>query len=129
MVGHDHAHQHGSRTAQGPGPQEERAHAGGHREHHAMMVADYRRRFWVSLALTLPVLGLAPLVQGLLGLGEALRFPGEGYVRFVLASAIFAYGGWPFLKGLVEELARKRPGMMTLIGLAISAAPSTGNPP
>jgi P-type Cu2+ transporter len=93
-----------------------------HQSHHAHMVADFRRRFWVSLVLSIPILILAPLIQGLLGLKEALAFPGDGYVQFTLATAVFFYGGWPFLKGLADELRKKEPGMMTLIGLAILVA-------
>ncbi|MEJ2085807.1 MAG: HAD-IC family P-type ATPase, partial [Acidobacteriota bacterium] len=86
------------------------------------MVADFRRRFWVSLTLTGPVLLLAPMIQRALGLEQALAFPGDDLVQFVLASVIFFYGGWPFLRGLVDELGRKTPGMMTLIGLAVGVA-------
>jgi Cu2+-exporting ATPase len=86
------------------------------------MVADFRRRFWVSLALTVPILALAPLIQRFLGLEDALAFPGDRYVQSLLASVVYFYGGWPFLKGLVEELRQKKPGMMTLIGVAISVA-------
>ncbi|MCF8130634.1 MAG: heavy metal translocating P-type ATPase [Deltaproteobacteria bacterium] len=86
------------------------------------MVADFRRRFWVSLVLTIPILVLAPLLQNIFGLTKTLSFPGEGYVQFVLATAVFFYGGWPFLKGLVDELKKKEPGMMTLIGLAVMVA-------
>jgi len=86
------------------------------------MVADFRRRFCVSLVLTVPVLALAPHIQGWLGLGHALTFPGVTWVQLALASAIFFHGGWPFLTGLVSELAARRPGMMTLIGLAITVA-------
>ncbi len=96
---------------------------GGHAGHdHAAMVADYRRRFWVSLALTVPVLALAEMIQHWLGVEEGWAFPGRGYLEFVFASAIFFYGGWPFLTGLMGELRRRRPGMMTLIALAISVA-------
>ena len=95
---------------------------GGHHDHHAHMVADFRRRFWVSLILTLPVLILAPLIQRILGLEEALAFPGDSYLQFAFASIVYLYGGWPFLKGLIDELGAKRPGMMTLIALAISVA-------
>ena len=94
----------------------------GHMGHHAMMVADFRRRFWVSLALTVPVLVLAPMIQGFLGLRDVLRFPGDGYVQFVLASIIFFYGGRPFFKGIYDELGKRQPGMMTLIALAITVA-------
>jgi Cu2+-exporting ATPase len=74
------------------------------------------------LILTVPVLALAPLIQRVLGLEEALAFPGDRLVQFVLASAVFFYGGWPFLKGLFEELSKKTPGMMTLISVAITVA-------
>src|SRR5438128_6343990 len=86
------------------------------------MVADFRRRFWVSLVLTIPVLVLARHIQGWLGLHDALAFRGDGLVQFVLASAVFCYGGRPFLTGLVDEIRTRRPGMMTLIGLAITVA-------
>ena len=86
------------------------------------MVADFRRRFWVSLVLSIPVILLARHIRGWLGLGDALAFPGDSFVQFVLASAIFFYGGWPFLTGLVGEVRARRPGMMTLIGLATAVA-------
>ncbi len=93
-----------------------------HDNHHAHMVAEFRRRFWASLILTVPVLVLAPMIQRLLGLEEALGFPGDHLLQFAFASAVFFYGGWPFLKGLFEELGKRSPGMMTLIALAISVA-------
>jgi Cu2+-exporting ATPase len=98
------------------------AHAGGHAGHHAHMVADFRRRFWVSLVLTIPVVILSPMIQDVLGLREVLHFPGDTFVLFGFSTVIFFYGGWPFLKGLFEELGKREPGMMTLIGLAISVA-------
>ena len=135
---HDHAHDHAHGQAGGPRPPDQlpqhehhaRHAAPGHpgesarplTSHHAHMVADFRRRFWVSLVLTVPVLVLAPHIQGWLGLHDALTFPGDNLVQFVLASAIFFYGGWPFLTGLVGEVRTRRPGMMTLIGLAIAVA-------
>ncbi len=86
------------------------------------MVADYKRRFFVSLVLTLPILALSPLIQGALGLEEALAFAGDRYLLFALGSAVYLYGGWPFLTGLLSEVAKRQPGMMTLIGLAVSVA-------
>lgn len=103
---------------------EHHEHSGhnGHQGHHAHMVEDFRRRFWISLALTVPILLLSPMIQGFLGLGDSLRFPGDLYLNFLFSSAVFFYGGWPFLKGLFDELKEKNPGMMTLIALAISVA-------
>jgi P-type Cu2+ transporter len=95
----------------------------GHMGHdHSAMVADFRARFWVSLLLTIPVLILSPMIQGALGLERDLAFPGSGYVLFVFATAIFVYGGRPFLAGMKSEIAVRRPGMMTLIGIAILVA-------
>ena len=98
-----------------PRPAAHEGHGG-----HASAVADFRRRFWVSLALTVPVVLLSDVVQRLLGF--ELRFAGDRWVQLALASAVYVYGGWPFLTGLVDELGKKRPGMMTLVALAISGA-------
>jgi P-type Cu2+ transporter len=89
---------------------------------HAAMVADFRNRFWVSMILTVPILALSPLVQDLLGLRERLAFRGESYVLFGLSAVVYLYCGWPFLKGIYYELTARRPGMMTLIAVAISTA-------
>ena len=94
----------------------------GHEDHHAHMAADFRRRFWISLVLTLPVLALSPMLQSWVGLRGSIRFAGDMYVSFAFASAVFWYGGWPFLKGIVKEIKSREPGMMTLIAVAISVA-------
>jgi Cu2+-exporting ATPase len=91
-----------------------------HANHHEMMVRDFKRRFFVSLILTIPILILSPLIQKFLGF--TISFTGDKYVLFVLAAIVFFYGGWPFLKGIVLELKKKQPGMMTLIALAITVA-------
>jgi Cu2+-exporting ATPase len=98
----------------------EQGHHGGH--DHQAMIADFRRRFWVSLALTVPILLLSPLIQGFLGLTDVLAFAGDDYVLLALSSVVFVYGGWPFLSGMVSELRERSPGMMTLIALAITVA-------
>src|SRR5467141_3881958 len=90
--------------------------------HHAHMVDDFRRRFWVSLALTDPMLATSEMIQHFLGLRATLAFPGDRYVEFAFASAVYFYGGRPFLTGLVDELRKKLPGMMTLVALAITVA-------
>ncbi|TDI71347.1 MAG: cadmium-translocating P-type ATPase [Bacteroidetes bacterium] len=86
------------------------------------MVEEFKKRFWISLILTPPILILSPLIQGFLGLGESLRFTGDRYVLFALATLVFLYGGRPFLKGFFDELSRRTPGMMTLIAVAIGTA-------
>ena len=93
---------------------------GGRHAGHA--VAQFERRFWISLALTVPIVLLSPMIQHWLGLGERLRFPGDQYIAFALATAVYFNGGWPFLTGLVGELKHKQPGMMTLVALAITTA-------
>lgn len=97
-------------------------HSGDHHNHHAHMVEDFRKRFWISLVITVPLLLLSPLIQQFLGLEETFRFSGDKYILFLLSSVIFIYGGYPFITGLVNELKAKNPGMMTLIALAIGVA-------
>jgi Cu2+-exporting ATPase len=86
------------------------------------MVADFRRRFWISLMVTVPILALSPLIQRLLGLDRTIRFTGDLYILFLLSSFVFFYGGYPFLKGIYDELKALKPGMMTLISVAITTA-------
>ncbi len=86
------------------------------------MIVDFKKRFWISSVLTLPILILSPMAQKLVGLKGIITFKGDLYILFILSSFIFFYGGWPFLKGTKDELKKKQPGMMTLIGVAISSA-------
>lgn len=94
-------------------------HYGRHYGHH---VEDFKRRFYISLSFTIPILALSPLIQKVLGLSDLFRFPGDKLVLWALSSCVYFYGGWPFLKGLLSEIRNHQPGMMTLIGLAISVA-------
>jgi len=115
--------EHESHEASSHAPDDHADHGDDHGDHHAHMVEEFRRRFWVSLALTVPILLLSPLIQGWLGLeGVLAAIPAQRPLSFLLSSAVFFYGGWPFLTGLVEELADRQPGMMTLIALAIGVA-------
>jgi P-type Cu2+ transporter len=97
------------------------SHRGGG-SHQGHMIADFRRRFWICLALTVPVLILSPVIQQFLGLGDRLRFGGGTYLLFAFSSFVFFYGGWPFFKGIIEELRKHSPGMMTLVAVATSVA-------
>ncbi len=88
--------------------------------HHKMMLQDFKKRFIVSIFLTIPILVLSPLIQRFLGF--ELVFEGRNILLFILSSIIYFYGGWPFLKGIYNELSEESPGMMTLISVAISVA-------
>lgn len=102
-----HAHQHGE-------DQEHDKHAG----HSVKMFKD---KFWLSLALTIPVLAYSEMIQHWLNFTPP-AFPGSQYVPFVFSTIIFFYGGTVFIKGAWGELKAKLPGMMTLISLAIITA-------
>ncbi len=124
----DHGHQggkeqqmmdHAARTRKNGGMQHG-DHGGG--DHHAMMVADFKRRFWISLAVSIPILVLSPMIQQFLGFEGAVSFTGDSYVLFALSTIVFFYGGWPFLKGIYDEMKAREPGMMALIALAITVA-------
>jgi P-type Cu2+ transporter len=91
-------------------------------DHHSHLLDDFKRRFWISLVITLPILMLSPMIQGFLGLGDSTRFTGDIFVLFGISSIVFFYGGYPFLKGLIDESKSVNPGMMTLISLAIIVA-------
>ena len=105
----------GHKSSQGNGK-----HEGG--DHHEHMVADFRIRFWISLGATVPIMALSPMIQSFLGFKQSLGFSGDIYALWALSSFVFIYGGWPFLKGLFDELQKKQPGMMTLIAVAIATA-------
>lgn len=119
---HDH-HAHMSH-GQAPAAAGQTAHQDhGHQGHdHGAMVKDYRRRFFICLAFTPPVLALSPMLQHFVGLGETWRFGGDMYILAALSTVVYIIGGTPFLKGLVTELRGRNPGMMTLIAIAITAA-------
>jgi P-type Cu2+ transporter len=91
-------------------------------DHGAMMLADFKKRFWVSFIITIPILLLSPLIQEFLDIKKIVSFSGDIYVLFALSSIVFFYGGYPFLKGIFDELRSASPGMMTLIAIAITTA-------
>ncbi|MPZ91656.1 MAG: copper-translocating P-type ATPase [Actinobacteria bacterium] len=96
-------------------------HDHGHGDHAGHDPAMFRDRFWITLALTLPVVFFSEMFQGLLGY-RAPDIPGSEWISPVLGTVIFVYGGRPFLVGAYSEARSRAPGMMLLIGLAITVA-------
>src|SRR5688572_21049842 len=93
--------------------------SGGH-AHHAGMIDDFKKRFYVVLILTIPIMALSPMIQHWLKVDWS--FSGSGYILLTLSSIVFFYGGWPFLTGFVSEVKSKTLGMMTLVAVAITVA-------
>lgn len=92
-----------------------------HKHHdHSSMIDDFRRRFFFSLTLTIPILILSDMIQH--WIGYTIDFAGRHYLLFAMGSAIYIYGGMPFLKGILAESRSLKPGMMTLIAVAITTA-------
>ncbi|MHB8995080.1 MAG: copper-translocating P-type ATPase [Armatimonadota bacterium] len=87
---------------------------------HQGMIHDMRRRLWICLLLTLPILLLSPMIQHWLGVNW--RFSGDGYLLAIMGTVVFVYGGMPFFRGAFTDLAQRQPGMMTLVAVAITAA-------
>ena len=101
--------------------QGEHADPGGHDKHAGHSVAMFRDKFWLSLALTIPVLVWSRDPQTWLGY-TAPTFPGSDWVPAVVGSVVFLYGGLVFLRAAAGELRSRQPGMMTLISMAIMVA-------
>jgi Cu2+-exporting ATPase len=87
---------------------------------HVHDLEDFKKRFIISTIITIPILLLSPVIQSFFGF--QFDFPGSMYVTLILASIVYFYGGYPFLKGIFRELCAHTPGMMTLIAVAISVA-------
>src|SRR5580700_5533843 len=110
----------------GPAPDPHAGHKmsgrhGSHDHHAGHSVAMFRDKFWLSLTLTIPVVFWSTDVQHWLGY-EAPSFPGSGFVPPIFGTVVFVYGGLVFIRGAWSELADHKPGMMTLISLAIIVA-------
>jgi Cu2+-exporting ATPase len=118
----DHGKEDHSKMKHGDG--DHSGHEPGHGEmghdHHKMMIADFRKRFWVTLILTVPILVFSPMIQDFFGYDFLL--PGNQYILFALSTVVYFYGGWPFLKGFWSEVKKAAPGMITLISMAITVA-------
>jgi P-type Cu2+ transporter len=124
LARHDPGATEGSPVTHGEGPIGHGAHGGNTDRHAGHSVAMFRDRFWLSLALTVPVVLLSEDIQEWFGY-EIPALPGVQYVPAILGTIIFAYGGTVFLRGAQGELADRKPGMMTLISLAIIVAFAT----
>ena len=121
---HVHANQYGGpagiqQPTHSHHPDSHTKHNGGH-SHHAGMIDDFKKRFYVVLVLTVPILALSPMIQHWLGL--RFSFYGSSYVLMLLSTVVYFYGGWPFLTGLKEEIKSRSLGMMTLVAVAITVA-------
>ncbi|MBV6464377.1 MAG: Copper-exporting P-type ATPase B [Chlorobi bacterium] len=92
----------------------------GYNKHEGHHTSDFMKRFWISLILTIPILLLSEMIQ--LWIGFHISFSGDKYVLLTLGTAIYIYGGMPFLRGMIGEIKAKAIGMMTLVAIAISVA-------
>src|SRR5271155_3190744 len=118
----DHMTHEGHRQAAEPhaGSKMSGAH-GNHDRHAGHSVAMFRDKFWLSFALTIPVVFWSTDVQNWLGY-TAPTFPSSKFIPAILGTVVFIYGGLVFIRGASTELADHKPGMMTLISLAIIVA-------
>ncbi|WP_342389272.1 copper-translocating P-type ATPase [Salinicoccus bachuensis] len=110
----DHEKHHGSHDKD----HSNHGHAG--HDHHGDMVQEFRNKFFIILIFTIPIMLLSPMIQNFMGVDW--RFTGDIYILAALSTFVYFYGGWPFIKGAVDELKDREPGMMTLIAMAISIA-------
>ena len=124
----DHEHDHhepassGQMASQGMTmPDMSGAGHSAHDRHAGHSVAMFRDKFWLSFALTIPVVLLSPDIQEWFGY-TVPTFPGSEYLPAILGTIVFSYGGLVFIRGAVGELRGRQPGMMTLISLAIIVA-------
>ncbi|MFZ5945878.1 MAG: copper-translocating P-type ATPase [Bacillota bacterium] len=109
----------GHSTLQGKEKQNNNVNTSSH-NHHEHMIIEYKKRFFINIILTIPVLILSPMIQEILGFRVSII--GDKYILFGISTIIFIYGGWLFLKGSIEEINNRNPGMMTLISMAILVA-------
>ncbi|MCA0252287.1 MAG: heavy metal translocating P-type ATPase [Actinobacteria bacterium] len=121
--GHDAHHGHGQHSdrgsSEGHGTDPHGGHGAGGHSGHGDHVEQFRRLFWINLALALPVVAFSPMFTMLLG----YSVPGwSSWIPPLLGTVMYGWGGWPFLSGALSELRSRKPGMMLLIALAITVA-------
>ena len=112
--------QNGNGQHGGNGDNDQHAGHVGHNKHAGHSPTMFKRRFFICLGLTLPILYLSPMLQGWFGY-QSIQFPGSNWITPIIATIIYFYGGWVFLKGAWYEFHSKI-GMMTLVALAITVA-------
>ncbi|MBY0433300.1 MAG: cadmium-translocating P-type ATPase, partial [Cyclobacteriaceae bacterium] len=117
---HENEHEHHQIKA-GKHSEHKLQHSGhsGH-ANHAGMIEDYKKRFYIVLVLTIPIMALSPMIQHWLQVDW--MFAGSSYLLMLLSSVVYFYGGWPFLIGLKDEVKSRSLGMMTLVAVAITVA-------
>jgi Cu2+-exporting ATPase len=108
---HEHGHEHNMPI------KDMSAHTG---HDHSSMIDDFRRRFIIVLILTIPIMLLSPMIQHWMHVDWI--FTGSKYILLTLSTIVFVYGGYPFLTGFISEMKMRKPGMMTLIAIAITVA-------
>ncbi|MFA6383205.1 MAG: copper-translocating P-type ATPase [Parcubacteria group bacterium] len=117
---HNHNHEQINYSSSMAGMKHDHDQEVEYNKHAGHSIDNFKRKFYISLILTLPILFLSPFIQGLLHI--SFRFPGDQLVLFLISSFVFFFGGSPFLVGAVSEIKHKALGMMTLISLAIGVA-------
>jgi len=118
-LAHSDTDEHGAHAGPEAEASSHEEHSKGRHEGHS--VADFRRRFWISLAVTVPVILISPGIPFVPG-GRIVNVSGADWILLGLSTFLYIYGGMPFLKGFVRELRDRKPGMMTLVAVAISVA-------
>lgn len=114
---HNHAEHEGSHHNH---EENHESHNHNGHDHHAHMETDFRNKLFIILVFTIPIVLLSPMIQNFIGVDW--QFTGDSYIVAALATFVYFYGGWPFIKGAYDELKSKEPAMMTLIAMAISVA-------
>ncbi|PKK98756.1 MAG: copper-translocating P-type ATPase [Tenericutes bacterium HGW-Tenericutes-2] len=117
---HDHHMNHDTNQSQTQNHNQHKENHHDHSSHHKIMIIDFKKRLIVTSILTIPILLLSPMIQ--MWFNFTLNIPYSIYILFVLSTIVFLYGGYPFLKGAIDEIKEKNIGMMTLIAMAISVA-------
>jgi P-type Cu2+ transporter len=115
------SHAHARQTSHGAAVSMRHDAHGAHEKHAGHSVEMFRSKFWIALALTIPIVLWGHMLPRLTG-WHAPAFPGSAWIGPALGTIVFFYGGWVFLQGAAREIADRLPGMMTLISLAIGVA-------